>query len=82
MHVGMFVGRDGSHPVASGTYCFKEMVRTSLVVQRLGICLPVQGTQVQSLVWEDATFVRQLLSPHAKTTGRPSACSTQQEKPL
>ena len=55
MHVGMFLGRDGGHPVASETYCFKEKVRTSLVVQRLGICLPVQGTQVQSLVWEDPT---------------------------
>ena len=27
--------------------------RTSLVVQWLRICLPMQGTQVQSLVWED-----------------------------
>ena len=32
------------------------MVRlwTSLVVPRLRICLPMQGTQVQSLVQEDA----------------------------
>ena len=27
----------------------------SLVVQWLGICLPVQGTRVRSLVWEDPT---------------------------
>ena len=33
-------------------------VRTSLVVQRLGICLPVQGTWVQSLVQEDFTCHR------------------------
>ena len=31
------------------------LVRTSLVSQWLRICLPVQGTQVQSLVWEDYT---------------------------
>ena len=33
----------------------EQMVGTSLVVQWLGIQLPMQGTQVQSLVWEDAT---------------------------
>ena len=31
----------------------KNKIRTSLVVQWLRICLPMQGTQVQSLVWED-----------------------------
>ena len=67
MHMGMFVGRDVGQPVASEAYCFKEKVRTSLVVQRLGICLPVQGTQVQFLIWEDPTRMRQLLSPHATT---------------
>ena len=29
--------------------------RTSLVTQWLRICLPMQGTQVQALVWEDST---------------------------
>lgn len=29
--------------------------RTSLVVQRLRICLPMQGTQVRSLVWYHST---------------------------
>ena len=33
----------------------KTEVRTSPVVQRLRIHLPMQGTQVQSLVWEDST---------------------------
>ena len=28
---------------------------TSLVAQWLRICLPVQGTQVRALVWEDPT---------------------------
>ena len=32
--------------------------RTSLVVQWLRICLPMEGTNVQSLVWEDPTCRR------------------------
>ena len=27
----------------------------SLVAQQLGICLPMQGTRVRALVWEDPT---------------------------
>ena len=34
--------------------------RTSLVVQWIGICLPMQGTQVWSLIWEDFTCHGQL----------------------
>ena len=30
-------------------------IRTSLVVQWIGICLPMQGTQVRSFVLEDST---------------------------
>ena len=30
--------------------------RTSLVVQWLGICLPMQGTWLWSLIWEDFTY--------------------------
>ena len=30
--------------------------RTSLVAQWLRICLPMQGTRVQALVWEDPTY--------------------------
>ena len=29
------------------------LVRTSVVAQWLRICLPMQGTQVRALVWED-----------------------------
>ena len=29
--------------------------RTALVVQQLRIYLPMQGTQVQSLIWEEST---------------------------
>ena len=32
-----------------------EVLGTSLVAQWLRICLPMQGTWVQSLVWEDPT---------------------------
>ena len=34
----------------------KAMLRTSLVAQWLRMCLPVQGTWVGSLVWEDPTL--------------------------
>ena len=30
-------------------------IRASLVAQWLRICLPMQGTRVQALVWEDPT---------------------------
>ena len=33
----------------------KKCLDTSLVAQWLRICLPVQGTRVQALVWEDPT---------------------------
>ena len=33
----------------------KETRRASLVAQWLRICLPMQGTQVRALVWEDPT---------------------------
>ena len=36
------------------TMQFKNGQRgTSLVVQRLGICLPMQGSRVRALIWED-----------------------------
>ena len=62
---------------------------TSLVAQWLRIRLPMQGTQVQSLVQEDPTCCRatepepQLLSPNATTTEAcaPRTCASQQEKP-
>ena len=33
----------------------KNGLRTSLVMQWLRICLPMQGTEVRALVWEDPT---------------------------
>ena len=38
----------------NNNWCIKTSVRTSLLVQWLRICLPMQGTQVQALVWEDS----------------------------
>ena len=39
------------------TYPQKVDCGTSLVVQWLRICLPMQGTWIQSLVWEDSTYL-------------------------
>ena len=36
----------------------KIVIRASLVAQWLRICLPMQGTWVQALVWEDPTCCR------------------------
>ena len=45
--------------VSSEIFCFVlfflRITGTSLVAQWLGIRLPMQGTRVQSLVWEDPT---------------------------
>ena len=55
--------------------------RTSLVVQRLRICLPVQGTGLPSQVWEDHTAVEQLSLCAATTEARSlqGPCSTTRE---
>ena len=50
--------------------------RTSLVVQWLSICLPTQGSQAQSLVWED------LICCRATEPVRYNYCALQQGKPL
>ena len=42
----------------------KEEIGTSLVVQQIKICLPMQGTWVQFLVWEDSTPHRGTKSLH------------------
>ena len=39
----------------AGDQELKMMSRASLVAQWLGICLPMQGTWVRALVWEDPT---------------------------
>ena len=41
-----------------------NLLRTSLEVQWIRICLPTQGTWVQSLVWEDSTCLRAMKPVH------------------
>ena len=36
-------------------FMIKTLQRASLVAQWLRICLPMQGTRVRALVWEDPT---------------------------
>ena len=46
--------RVGPRPT-SGKPISKEQPSTSLVAQRTQICLPMQGTWVRFLAWEDST---------------------------
>ena len=39
----------------SPVFTYKILLRASLVAQWLRICLPMQGTRVRALVWEDPT---------------------------
>ena len=56
--------------------------RASLVAQWLRICLPMQGTRVRALVWEDPTC-RGATGPvsHNCLACASGACAPQQERP-
>ena len=55
----------------------------SLVAHWLRIHLPMQGTQVRALVWEDPTCCGATKPVSTTTEARvPRACAPQQEKPL
>ena len=41
--------------IAIQVYIKKQETGASLVAQWLGICLPMKGTRVRALVWEDPT---------------------------
>ena len=41
--------------LASNFFLLKMVFRAPLVAQWLRICLPMQGTRVRALVWEDPT---------------------------
>ena len=58
-----------------------HMDRASLVVQWLRICLPMQGTRVRALVWEDPTC-RRATKPvsHNYWACVSGACAPQQER--
>ena len=60
----------------------KQVTRASLVVQWLRICLPMQGTRVRALVWEDHTC-RGATRPvsHNYWACTSGACAPQQERP-
>ena len=60
----------------------KEFNRASLVAQWLRICLPMQGTRVRVLVWEDPTC-RGATRPvsHNYWACASGACASQQERP-
>ena len=57
--LGVGGGRRGVQQHLLSSWLFhtvvKNNLRASLLVQWLRICLAMQGTQVQSLVWEDPT---------------------------
>ena len=60
----------------------KNSLGASLVAQWLRICLPVQGTRVRALVWEDPTC-RGTAGPmsHNYWACTSGACAPQQERP-
>ena len=60
----------------------KSSSRASLVAQWLRICLPMQGTRVQALVWEDPTC-HGATGPvsHNYWACVSGACAPQQERP-
>ena len=60
----------------------KEWGRASLVVQWLRVCLPMQGTRVRALVWEDPTC-RGAIRPvsHNYWACTSGICAPQQERP-
>ena len=62
--------------------CNKKKWRASLVAQWLRICLPMQGTRVRALVWEDPTC-RGGTRPmsHNYWACASGACAPQQERP-
>ena len=60
----------------------KNVLGASLVAQWLRICLPMQGTRVRALVWEDPTC-RGATRPvsHNDWACASGACAPQQERP-
>ena len=61
-------GLQGPPQAAAGSHCGeglqRGLLRISLVPRWISIRLPMQGTGVQSLVWEESTFHGQLTHGH------------------
>ena len=53
--IGKSTGSSGSLPEVKKTQNCKKSSWTSLVAQWLRICLPMQGTRIRALLWEDPT---------------------------
>ena len=68
--------------LSSEAYQIKKQTGASLVVQWLRICLPMQGTRVRALVWEDPTC-RGATRPvsHSYWACASGACAPKQERP-
>ena len=64
------------------THMYKNRGRASLVAQWLRICLPMQGTRVRALVWEDPTC-HGATKPvsHKYWAWASGACAPQRERP-
>ena len=52
------IWKNAPHHMSSGKCKLKQQWGTSLVVQWLRICLPLPGTRVWALLWEDPTCCR------------------------
>ena len=63
-----FLPRSSPHCKRHDRLALKLCLRTSLVVQWLRICLPMQGTQVRALVQKDPTCRGATKLPCATTT--------------
>ena len=70
------------YTVLQSNHLRNQHLRASLVVQWLRICLPMQGTRVRALVWEDPTC-RSATRPvsHNYWACASGACAPQQERP-
>ena len=77
----VFVGKTCSFSHLKFFHIKKVHYGASLVVQWLRICLPMQGTRVRALVWEDPTC-RRATKPvsHNYWACASGACAPQQER--
>ena len=75
-------GKDNNSTMYSSPSFKNYQIRASLVAQWLRICLPMQGTLVRALVWEDPTC-RGATRPvhHNYWACASGACALQQERP-
>ena len=74
--------KEGHYIMIKGSIHQEDITRASLVAQWLRICLPMQGTWVRALVWEDPTCCEATGSmSHNYWACASGACAPQQERP-